>query len=227
MLSAMEVIFMVREAEEGGYTAHAPGHSIVAEAETWEELRKNVLEAASLHFEGAPVQPTLIRLHLVKDEVIEAGSSDSVRVDPFASWIQRMEPALSTAPELQSVLAELSRREPIFHRPEFGTTRADFERMAAEDYWETGASGRRYSRQAVLDGLVERFSAPHDDVWETRDFHCRRLSEDTYLLTYTLLQDHQRLTRRTTIWRSTANSWKIVYHQGTIVQDAQVELLSL
>lgn len=131
-----------------------------------------------------------------------------------------MEPVLTTAPELQGVLAELSRREPIFHRPEFGTTRADFERMTAEDYWETSASGRRYSRQAVLDGLVERFSAPHDDVWETRDFHCHRLSEDTYLLTYTLLQDHQRLTRRATIWRSTADGWKIVYHQGTIVQDA-------
>jgi hypothetical protein len=40
------------------------------------------------------------------------------------------------------------------------------------------------------------------------------------LLTYTLLQDNQRLTRRATIWRSTADGWKIVYHQGTIVRDA-------
>jgi hypothetical protein len=219
MLFPMEVIFLVREAEEGGYTAQAPGHSIVAQGGTWEELRDNSRVAAARHFENAPVQPTLIRLHLVKDEVIEVGS-DSVRADPFASWIQGMEPTLTTAPELEGVLAELSRREPIFHRPEFGTTRADFERMTAEDYWETGASGRRYSRQAVLDGLVERFSAPHDDVWETLDFHCHQLSEDTYLLTYTLLQDHQRLTRRATIWRSTADGWKIVYHQGTIVQDA-------
>ena len=131
-----------------------------------------------------------------------------------------MEPTLTTAPELLGVLAELSRREPIFHRPEFGTTRADFERMMVEDYWEPGASGRRYSRQFVLDELEKRFAAPHADVWETRDFHCRRLSEDTYLLTYTLLQDNQRLTRRATIWRSTAEGWMIVYHQGTIVQDA-------
>lgn len=125
-----------------------------------------------------------------------------------------------TPPELQAVLAELSAREPIFHRPEFGTTRADFERMTAEDYWETGASGRRYSQQAVLDELERRFSAPHSDVSETSDFHCRRLSEDTFLLTYTLLQDKQRLTRRATIWRRAADGWKIVYHQGTIVQDA-------
>ena len=131
-----------------------------------------------------------------------------------------MEPTLSTAPEVEVILAELARREPIFHRPEFGTTRADFERMTAEDFWETGASGRRYSRQAVLDGLEERFSVRHEDVWETRDFHCRRLSKDTYLLTYTLLQDHQRLTRRATLWQMTPDGWKILYHQGTIVQDA-------
>ena len=32
--------------------------------------------------------------------------------------------------------------------------------MTAEDYWEAGASGRRYSRQLVLDGLEKRFSFP-------------------------------------------------------------------
>jgi len=132
---------------------------------------------------------------------------------------QATEPALATPPELQEVLAELSRREPIFHRPEFGTARADFERMTAEDFWETGASGRRYSRAFVLDELEKRFSSSQDDVWETSHFHCRRLSADTYLLTYTLLQDRTRLTRRATVWQSTPGGWKIVYHQGTIVQD--------
>jgi len=131
-----------------------------------------------------------------------------------------MEPILTTAPELSGVVAELSAREPIFHRPEFGTTRADFEQMTAEDFWETGASGRRYSRSAVLDELENRFAAPHDDVWETRDFYCRGLGPDTYLLTYTLLQHKQRLTRRATIWQRTGDGWKIVYHQGTIAQDA-------
>ncbi len=72
----------------------------------------------------------------------------------------------------------------------------------------------------MLDELKRRFSAPHEDVWEASDFYCRRLAEDTYLLTYTLLQDKRRLTRRATIWQSTADGWKIVYHQGTIVQDA-------
>src|SRR5215813_1182527 len=53
-------------------------------------------------------------------------------------------PQLATDPELAPILAELSSREPIFHRPEFGTTRADFERMMADDFWEVGASGASY-----------------------------------------------------------------------------------
>ena len=131
-----------------------------------------------------------------------------------------MEFSLTTAPELLDVLSELSAREPIFHRPEFGTSRADFERMTAEDFSETGASGCRYSREYVLNELEQRFSKPRDEVWETRDFYCRKLGEDTYLVTYTLLQDKNRLTRRATIWERTKDGWKIVYHQGTIVQSA-------
>jgi hypothetical protein len=130
-----------------------------------------------------------------------------------------MEPTLVTARELQDVLAELAAREPIFHRPEFGTTRADFERMTAEDFWETGASGRRFSRKFVLDELERRFAAPHENVWEARDFYCRRLGPDTFLLTYTLLQDKKRVTRRASIWQKTAEGWKAVYHQGTVVEE--------
>jgi hypothetical protein len=141
-------------------------------------------------------------------------------MSPLDPRFQQMEPTLTTPPELEEILAELSRREPNFHRPEFGTTRADFDKLMVEDYWETGASGRRYSRAAILDELERRFAVPHEDVWETSGFHCRRLSEDAYLLTYTLLQDKVRLTRRATIWQRTPEGWKIVYHQGTIVAEA-------
>ncbi len=129
------------------------------------------------------------------------------------------EPDLTTPPRLMSVLHELIDREPIFHRPELGTTRADFERMTREDFWETGASGRRYSRAFVLDVLERRFSRPHEDRWEASDFCCRELATDLYLLTYTLVQDSIRKTRRATIWQRTAAGWKIVYHQGTTVEE--------
>ena len=131
------------------------------------------------------------------------------------------EPHLVTDPALAEILAQLIRREPIFHRPEFGTTRADFDNMTTLDYWEVGASGRRYSRNYVLDMLEERFQQDQSgDIWETSDFYCKRLGADVYLLTYTLLQHRTRKTRRSTIWQQTTEGWKIVYHQGTIVQDA-------
>jgi hypothetical protein len=72
----------------------------------------------------------------------------------------------------------------------------------------------------VLDVLEQRYASPHSDVWETMGFHCRKLAEDVYLLTYTLIQDNKRRTRRSTIWQRTLDGWKIVYHQGTIVQDS-------
>ena len=66
----MELIFEVRDAEEGGYFARAFGHSIFTQGDTWDELRANAVEAATLHFEDAAVQPRLIQLHYVKDELI-------------------------------------------------------------------------------------------------------------------------------------------------------------
>jgi len=131
-----------------------------------------------------------------------------------------MEPAFATDASVLDILHELMRREPIFHRPELGTTRIDFENMTVTDYWEVGASGRRYSRDYVLDTLEKRYASPFTDVWETAGFHCRKLAGDVYLLTYTLIQGKERKTRRSTIWQHTAQGWQIVYHQGTIVQDA-------
>jgi predicted RNase H-like HicB family nuclease len=66
----MELIFEVRDAEEGGYCARALGHGIFTEAETWEELRTNVLEATSLHFEDSPGHPRLVRLNYANSEFV-------------------------------------------------------------------------------------------------------------------------------------------------------------
>ena len=131
------------------------------------------------------------------------------------------EPHLVTDPALADILAQLIRREPIFHRPEFGTMRADFENMTTEDYWEVGASGAATAEIMSWTYLEERFQQDQSgDIWETSDFYCKRLSNDVYLLTYTLLQHGTRKTRRSTIWQHTGEGWKIVFHQGTIVQDA-------
>jgi len=125
-------------------------------------------------------------------------------------------PFVHTDADLLATLAELVPLEPIFHTKTFGLTRSDFEKRMSPDYSEVGASGRRYSREFVLDFLTK--NPPVDAAaagWECSDHAVRQLGPETYLLTYTLLQD-QRLTRRSTIWQKADEGWRILYHQGTI-----------
>lgn len=66
-----EIIFEVREDEtDGGYTASALGVGIHTEADSLENLRRNVKEAVDCYFEDAATAPRLIRLHFVRDEVL-------------------------------------------------------------------------------------------------------------------------------------------------------------
>jgi hypothetical protein len=123
----------------------------------------------------------------------------------------------ATAPELAPILEELRQHEPIFHTERFGRTVDDFKRSTTPDFWEVGASGRRYSRAFILEMCKSEALVDADGAgWKTSDFGLRRLGSDCYLLTYTLDQNG-RLTRRATIWERIAEGWRIVYHQGTIV----------
>ena len=91
--------------------------------------------------------------------------------------------AFATSPRLLAVLEELKLREPIFHHPEYGTSRRDYESMTDEEFWEVGASGRRYSREFVLHTLENRAPDPEESKWLTRDFQCREIAADNYLIT--------------------------------------------
>lgn len=66
-----EIIFLVENAVEGGYTARALGESIFTEADDLESLRENIRDAVSCHFEPEQ-KPKMIRLHYVSEEVIAA-----------------------------------------------------------------------------------------------------------------------------------------------------------
>jgi hypothetical protein len=122
-----------------------------------------------------------------------------------------------TDSELLPVLEELKGREPIFHTPAFGASRADFDNAAAPDYWEASASGRRYSRGFILSELENHPPVDAAAVgWQSHDHAVRQLGSDTYLITYTLRQ-LERITRRATMRQKTPEGWRILYHQGTIV----------
>ncbi len=65
-----EVIFIVEESPEGGFIAKGLGVSIYTEADSMEELRTAVKDAVNCHFDDD--KKRIIRLHIVKEEVIAA-----------------------------------------------------------------------------------------------------------------------------------------------------------
>jgi hypothetical protein len=92
-----EIIFSVQESPEGGYEARALGFSIFTQADSLEELKTMIREAVSCHFEDGE-KPSVIRLHLVKDEVIPAWSF-------LAMWAAKTSPALSAASDTKSLVS--------------------------------------------------------------------------------------------------------------------------
>lgn len=70
-MAESEIIFSVSESPEGGYEAAALGEPIFTHGETMDELRANARDAVRCHFDE-PNRPQVIRLHLVRDEIIAA-----------------------------------------------------------------------------------------------------------------------------------------------------------
>ena len=65
-----EIVFLVEEDPEGGYTARALGESVFTEGDTEEEVARNVKEALRCHYDDEATIPRVIRLHYVRDRVI-------------------------------------------------------------------------------------------------------------------------------------------------------------
>jgi hypothetical protein len=65
-----EIVFLVEEDAEGGFSARALGESIFTQADDLPALREKVLDAVRCHFPDPDKRPKLVRLHQVRDEVI-------------------------------------------------------------------------------------------------------------------------------------------------------------
>jgi len=65
----MEIVFTVTQEADGGFVAECLTHDIFTQGNSWDELRGNVREAVTGYFFDQP-KPAVIRLHLVRDEVM-------------------------------------------------------------------------------------------------------------------------------------------------------------
>ena len=69
MLMQNELTFEVMQEADDGFCAQCLTHDIFAQADNWNELRDDVREAvAAFFFDGEA--PRIVRLHLVRDEVL-------------------------------------------------------------------------------------------------------------------------------------------------------------
>jgi hypothetical protein len=66
-----EIHFIVEEAPEGGFVARAIGADIFTEADDLQALHTQVRDAVRCHFDEGHV-PSLIRLHITREEVLAA-----------------------------------------------------------------------------------------------------------------------------------------------------------
>lgn len=120
------------------------------------------------------------------------------------------------------IAAQLREREPVFHRLPPGTTREDLEPRLTSNFFEIGASGRIYSRDRVIETVIDRYERGEGEMEHTiSEFVCEQVADHVFLTTYLLSQPdgpETRTTRRATLWTDAQGRWQVVYHQGTMAE---------
>ncbi|HUJ70294.1 MAG TPA: hypothetical protein VLW86_12275 [Syntrophorhabdales bacterium] len=69
-MATRELVFLVEEDPEGGFNARALGESIFTQGDTFEALKSNIRDALECHFESKEEIPPIIRLHIVREEIL-------------------------------------------------------------------------------------------------------------------------------------------------------------
>jgi hypothetical protein len=115
--------------------------------------------------------------------------------------------------------AELYRLEQLLALAGERPTRDELERHIADDFVEHGASGRIWTKNALIEAIQTWPSVKRELV----DFSAQALSDSVALVTYKSTRqsehpDPQGTSLRASIWRRTGKSWELLFHQGTPVE---------
>lgn len=217
--------------EECAIRETAEETGLIIDNPTFLAITNDIFEAEGKHYVSI-----FMRADLTDNQTVKNLEPDKVEDWHWFSLDELPEPLFLPLKQLSSgfaygnalsmqhsqILEELKLREPIFHHPDkFGKTEQDILAQICTEFWEVGASGNVYTKQTVIDTLVERYNdLNYQDIWETSDFKLTQIAPDHYLLTYLLVQNKTRRSRRSTIWRKCNGQWKILYHQGTVIDEA-------
>lgn len=95
--------------------------------------------------------------------------------------------------------------------PRFRRDPASAAELLAEDFREFGASGRVWSRDAVLELMATEpeFAPP-----AVEDFAVQMVASEVALATYRAVGDSGS-SQRSSLWIQEQGQWKMLFHQGT------------
>lgn len=89
--------------------------------------------------------------------------------------------------------------------------------LLADDFFELGASGKRYSRQEAVNTLPNVAGAKYT----MHDFEAREISPETVLATYRVEKEvigsgEKSWSVRSSLWQNRNGLWQIIFHHGTL-----------
>lgn len=104
--------------------------------------------------------------------------------------------------------------------PEVRRSRTRLEELLDPGFTEIGASGRLWSRAAMITALVEEDDGVLRPV-PVVEMSGRLVAPDLVLLIYVSDPDG-RAARRSSLWRYAAGRWRLRHHQGTLLPGAGI-----
>ncbi len=109
--------------------------------------------------------------------------------------------------------AELLALEERLLDPVVRAVPAQVRELLAPEFTEFGASGRVFSRDAILAALA---SEPPRVARQARGFKVRELAPGVALTTWRVTRDDGIETLRSSVWQQQGGRWQMVFHQGTL-----------
>jgi hypothetical protein len=104
------------------------------------------------------------------------------------------------------------------HRKSIRRSKDMINELLHDDFEEIGASGNIFNKDQMIEELL--YETPF--TINASDFELRMFSEDIAQLKYkTKNTENKNLTRttlRSSIWKNEGSKWKMIFHQGTVVQ---------
>ena len=104
--------------------------------------------------------------------------------------------------------------------PEIRKSVKEIDELLADEFIEFGSTGKIYNKQQVIESLTNELPAERNIF----DFNVVLLSVDTALAMYKVISKNPQTNEikdslRSSIWKKYDGSWKMLFHQGTIIKN--------